>query len=115
MDKRLLVLASGMFAIGTDSFVVAGVLDQVSGSLGVPVALAGQMVTLYALSYALLSPVIATVAATWPRKRLLLTGLMIFVIGNVIPAVAPSIGLVLASRVIAGLGAAMFSPTATAA
>ena len=114
MDKRLLVLASGMFAIGTDSFVVAGVLPQVSASLGVSVAVAGQMVTLYALSYALLSPVIAAAAAGWPRKRLLLTGLVIFVIGNVMTALAPGIGLVLVSRVIAGLGAAMFSPTATA-
>jgi DHA1 family inner membrane transport protein len=114
MDKRLLVLACGMFAIGTDSFVVAGVLGQVSASLGVSIALAGQMVTLYALSYALLSPVIAATAAHWPRKRLLLTGLAVFVIGNVMTALAPSIELVLASRLLAGLGAAMFSPTATA-
>ncbi|KJK06659.1 MFS transporter [Burkholderiaceae bacterium 16] len=114
MDKRLIILASGMFAIGTDSFVVAGVLSQVSASLGVSVALAGQMVTLYAMSYALLSPVIAAAAAHWPRKRLLLAGLAVFVLGSVVTAVAPSIGLVLASRLIAGLGAAMFSPTATA-
>jgi MFS transporter, DHA1 family, inner membrane transport protein len=115
MDKRLLFLASGMFALGTDSFVVAGVLPQVSASLGVSVALSGQMVTLYALSYAVLSPVIAAAAAHWPRKRLLLSGLLIFVIGNVATALAPSIGIVLASRLVAGLGAAMFSPTATAA
>ncbi|KAI3601730.1 putative MFS-type transporter [Cupriavidus necator H850] len=114
MDRRLIVLASGMFAIGTDSFVVAGVLSQVSASLGVSVALAGQMVTLYAMSYALLSPVIAAAAAHWPRKRLLLAGLAVFVVGNVVTALAPNIELVLASRLIAGLGAAMFSPTATA-
>ena len=114
MDKRLFVLASGMFAIGTDSFVVAGVLSPVSASLGVPVALAGQMVTLSALSFALLSPVIAAAAAHWPRKRLLLTGLVTFVLANVVTALAPSIGVVLASRLLAGLGAAMFSPTATA-
>lgn len=115
MDKRLLVLASGMFALGTDSFVVAGILPQVAASLGVSVALAGQMVTIYALSYALLSPIIAATAAHWPRKRLLLTGLAIFVIGNSITALAPTIGIALASRFLAGLGAAMFSPTATAA
>ena len=114
MDKRLLVLASGMFAIGTDSFVVAGVLPQVAASFGVSVALAGQMVTLYALSFALLSPVIAAAAARWPRKQLLLTGLVIFVLANTVTALAPTIGIVLASRVLAGLGAAMFSPTATA-
>jgi predicted MFS family arabinose efflux permease len=114
VDKRLLFLASGMFALGTDSFVVAGILAPVAASLHVSVSLAGQMVTLYALSYALLSPVIAAACAQWPRKRLLLAGLAVFVVGNVITAVAPSIELVLASRLIAGLGAAMFSPTATA-
>jgi MFS transporter, DHA1 family, inner membrane transport protein len=115
MERGLLVLACGMFAIGTDSFVVAGVLDQISKSFDVSVALAGQMVTLYALSFALLSPVIAAAAAHWPRKRLLLAGLAIFVVANVVTAIAPTIELVLASRLLAGLGAAMFSPTATAA
>jgi multidrug resistance protein len=115
MDKPLLVLASGMFAVGTDSFVVAGVLHQVSDSLHVPVGLAGQMVTLYALSYALLSPVIGALAAHMPRKQLLLAGLAVFVVGNVVTALAQSIEVVLMSRLLAGLGAAMFSPTATAA
>lgn len=114
MDRRLLALAAGMFAVGTDSFVVAGILPQVAQSLGVSVPVAGQMVTVYALSYAVLSPVIAATAAHWPRKRLLLLGLAIFVLGNVVTALAPTLGWVLASRFIAGLGAAMYSPTATA-
>ncbi|OON60303.1 MFS transporter [Massilia sp. KIM] len=114
MDRRLYILAAGMFAIGTDSFVVAGILPQVADSLGVSIALAGQMVTLFALSYALLSPTFAALLAHWPRKRLLLTGMAIFIAGNVMTALAPDIGWVLASRVIAGIGAAMFSPTATA-
>jgi len=80
----------------------------------VTVSLAGQMVTLFALSYALLSPVVAAAAARWPRKRLLLGGLGVFVVANALTAIAPSLEMVLASRVLAGLGAAMFSPTATA-
>jgi predicted MFS family arabinose efflux permease len=114
MDRRLLALAAGMFAVGTDSFVVAGILPQVANSLNVSVSVAGQMVTVYALSYALLSPLIAAFASHWPRKRLLLAGLAVFVAGNVITALAPTMGWVLFSRFIAGLGAAMYSPTATA-
>ena len=114
MDRRLIALAAGMFAVGTDSFVVAGILPQVARALEVPVAVAGQMVTVYALSYALLSPLIAALAAHWPRKRLLLVGLGVFIAGNAITALAPSLGWVLGSRFIAGLGAAMYSPTATA-
>lgn len=37
MDRRLLVLALGMFALGTDSFVVAGVLPQISQAFQVSI------------------------------------------------------------------------------
>ncbi len=49
------------------------------------------------------------------RKRLLLWGLAIFVIANLGTAIAPTFGVALAMRALAGLGAAMFSPTATGA
>lgn len=112
MDRRLLMLALGMFAMGTDNFVVAGILSQVAASLQTSASLAGQMVTVYALSFALLAPVMAAVAGGWPRKRLLVTALGIFVIGNVISALASDFSLMLVSRALAGLGAAMFAPTA---
>jgi predicted MFS family arabinose efflux permease len=115
MDRRLIVLALGMFALGTDSFVVAGILPMVSESMHISVALAGQMVTLYAISYAVLSPVVAAAFAHWPRKRLLLSALVVFIAGNVLTATAPTLTVLFASRLVAGLGAAMFSPTATAA
>jgi multidrug resistance protein len=114
VDRRLIALSLGMFALGTDSFVVAGILPLVSRSMGVSIALAGQMVTLYAISYALLSPVVATVFSHWPRKKLLLAGLVVFIVGNVMTAMAPTLMLLFAGRLVAGLGAAMFSPTATA-
>ena len=55
MDRRLAALSIGMFAMGTDNFVVAGILPSVAASLHVSVSLAGQMVTVYALSFALLA------------------------------------------------------------
>jgi predicted MFS family arabinose efflux permease len=103
----------GTFAIGTDSFVVAGILPQVATSLDVSVEAAGQLVTVFALSYAVLSPVMAAVTAHWPRRRVLLGGLAVLVVGNALTATLPTFGLVLASRALAGLGAAMFTPTAS--
>jgi MFS transporter, DHA1 family, inner membrane transport protein len=41
MDRRLVILALGMFALGTDSFVVAGVLPEISQSFQVSVGAAG--------------------------------------------------------------------------
>jgi DHA1 family inner membrane transport protein len=109
------MLAIGMFAMGTDNFVVAGILGGVASSLHVSVSAAGQMVTVYALSFAILAPVMAVVGGNWPRKAMLVSALALFVVGNVITALASNIVLVLASRAIAGLGAAMFSPTALGA
>lgn len=111
-DRRLLMLSLGMFAIGTDNFVVAGILPGVAESLHTTASLAGQMVTVYALSYAVMAPVMAAVAGSWPRKRLLVWALALFVIGNVVSAVATRLDVVLLSRALAGLGAAMFAPTA---
>jgi DHA1 family inner membrane transport protein len=112
MERRLLILALGMFAMGTDNFVVAGILQGVAASLSTSVSLAGQMITVYAFSFAVLAPVMAAVAGGWPRKPLLVSALGIFVAGNVITALASDLNTVLASRALAGLGAAMFAPTA---
>lgn len=112
MDRRLLMLSLGMFAMGTDNFVVAGILRGVASSLHVSVSVAGQMVSIYALSFAILAPVMAMVGGNWPRKAKLIAALTIFVLGNALTAIATDITVVLVSRAIAGLGAAMFSPTA---
>ncbi|NID15999.1 MFS transporter [Luteibacter yeojuensis] len=113
MDRRLLMLALGMFALGTDSFVVAGVLPELADHFHVGIGAAGQMTTAYALSYAILAPLIAALAAHVPRKRLLLGSLSIFVVANLLTAIAPTFWFAIAMRVLAGLGAAMFAPTAT--
>ncbi|HEX7750310.1 MAG TPA: MFS transporter [Bordetella sp.] len=115
MDRRLLVLALGMFALGTDSFVVAGVLPQISRAFQVSIEAAGQMTTVYAITYALMAPTLAAFAARVPRKVLLLSSLVLFVLANLATAVAPSFTVALITRALAGLGAAMFAPTATGA
>lgn len=114
MNKRLLVLTLGTFAIGTDSYVVAGILPNVAHSFGVGVAAAGQFVTVYSLAYALLTPIMATLLAPWPRRHVLISGLVVFVAGNLLTGTLRTFGLALAARAVAGLGAAMFSPAASA-
>ncbi|MFM0439453.1 MFS transporter [Paraburkholderia strydomiana] len=113
MDRRLVTLALGMFALGTDSFVFAGILPEIARSFHTSIGAAGQMITAYALTYALLGPTIAAVAANVARKRLLLGGIGLFVVANLATIVAPTLGLALTTRVLAGVGAAMFSPTAS--
>lgn len=113
-DPRLVVLACGMFAIGTDSFVIAGILPRIAQDLDVDIGVAGQMVTAYALSYAIVTPIAAGLTSNIARERVLLVGLLIFVLGNLGTAFAPDIFSVLLMRAASGIGAAIFAPAASA-
>lgn len=109
------VLAFGSFAVGTGLFALGGVLPQMARSLGTSVGAAGQAVTVFAITYAIAAPFLATVAGRWPARRVLLSALVVFSIGNAATAVAPTLTTLLASRVVAALGAAAFTPVALGA
>ncbi|TDD11028.1 MFS transporter [Nonomuraea deserti] len=114
LSTRLYPLAAGNFAIGTGMFVTAGLLPPISTDLGISTAAAGQLMTVFALAYAVLSPLLAAVTAQLPRRTLLLAGMGVFVLGNALTALAPTYTLIMVTRVLAAAGAAMFTPTASA-
>jgi predicted MFS family arabinose efflux permease len=111
---RTLVLALGTFAVGTDAYVVAGFLPAMAGSLRVSEAAAGQSATVFAIAYAVFSPVMATVTARMPRRALLVSALLVLALANAGSALAPNYPVLMATRVLAALGAAAFTPTAGA-
>ncbi|GAA3470466.1 MFS transporter [Nonomuraea roseola] len=109
-----LVLALGTFAVGTDAFVVAGFLPEMAASLHVSEAAAGQSVTVFAAAYAIGSPVLATLTARLPRRWLLVGALVVLGLANLGSALAPSLPVLIATRVLAALGAAAYTPNAGA-
>jgi DHA1 family inner membrane transport protein len=111
---RVAVLTLGTFVVGTDGFIIVGLLPEIHRTLHVSTAAAGQMVSVFALSYALLGPVLATLTGSWARRRVLVSGVALLAVGNAVTASAHVYGLVLASRVLAGCGAALFVASAVA-
>ncbi|MDT0317074.1 MFS transporter [Streptomyces millisiae] len=112
--SRTLILALGTFAVGTDAFVLAGFLPDLAAELDVPTATAGWAVTAFAAAYALGSPLLATATARVPRRALLVTALIVLGVANLASAVATTFWLLLATRVLAAVGAAAFTPNAGA-
>lgn len=112
--RRLLPLALGTFAIGTDNFIVAGLLPLMADDLRVSVAVAGTQVAVFSIVYAVGTPILASVAEGMERKRALLVSMGVFVIANLVAAAVPSFALLLLLRIVAAAGAAIFSPIATA-
>lgn len=114
LTARLSLLAVGTFVLGVDGFVLAGLLPQVAADLDVGIPVAGQLTTAFALAYAIGSPVIATVTGRLDRRTVLGAGMVVFLLGMVAQALGPTFGVVLAGRVLAGLGAAAFQANAFA-
>ncbi|WP_246023795.1 MFS transporter [Nocardia yunnanensis] len=112
--RRTLVLALGTFAVGTDSFILAGFLPDLAASQSVSTATAGLAVTVFAAAYALGSPVLATLTARLPRRTLLVSALLILALANLGSALAPTFWILLVTRVLAALGAAAYTPNAGA-
>jgi predicted MFS family arabinose efflux permease len=111
---RIHLLAVGGFAVGTSAYVVAGVLPAVSAELDVSLTAAGQLTTAFALAYAIGAPLLAVLTCRWERRTLLVTALLVAGLGNALSAVAPNYELLLGARVLGALGAAAFTPAATA-
>jgi MFS transporter, DHA1 family, inner membrane transport protein len=111
---RILVLSVGSFAVGTGTFVVTGVLTDIAEDLSVSVANAGLLVTVFAVTFAVGSPILVSSASGVGRRRLLVGALILFTLANVAAALAPSFSVLLGARVVAACGAAIFTPVASA-
>ncbi|MGW6281042.1 MFS transporter [Kribbella sp. NPDC055071] len=99
----LLALATGGFAIGTTEFVTMGLLPQIATGVGISIPTAGHVVSAYAVGVVVGAPIIAALGARVGRKRLLLGLMAVFVVGNVLSAVASSYQFLLAARFLSGL------------
>jgi predicted MFS family arabinose efflux permease len=112
---RLGILAAGLFVVGTNAFVIAGVLPHIAQTLGVSPSAVSYSITFYALVVAVASPVVSITLARVSRTRLMAGGLVLISAGTALAALAPSLELFNAGRVVAALGGAALVPAATAA
>jgi predicted MFS family arabinose efflux permease len=110
IDRRAFMLALGTFAIGTDAFIIAGILPEISQALSTSIGKAGLVVSVFSLSYALGSPVVSALTAHWRRSTLLVGGLLTFSLTNLLSAASPTLACLLATRVLAALSAGLVAP-----
>ncbi|PKV91971.1 putative MFS family arabinose efflux permease [Amycolatopsis echigonensis] len=108
------VLAFGAFGVGTSGYIVAGLLPALTSELHISATAAAQLVTSFAIAYAVGSPLFAAATGRWERRTLLVAALAVAAVGNVFAAVAPGYTTLLIARVVTAVGAAVYTPAATA-
>jgi predicted MFS family arabinose efflux permease len=114
MPAVLWPLLAGNFVIGTGVMVVPGTLNELSASLAVPVATAGQLISAGALLMCVGAPLFAALVAGWDRRRLLALSMLWFALAHLACALAPNFAWLLPLRVLALVPPAIFTPQAAA-
>jgi DHA1 family inner membrane transport protein len=99
----LAALALGGFAIGTTEFASMSLLPFFAKDLGVDAPTAGHAISAYALGVVVGAPIIAVGAARLPRRIILVALMAVFAFGNLLSALSPSFGWMMAFRFFSGL------------
>ncbi|MCC1491066.1 MFS transporter [Cognatishimia sp. F0-27] len=108
------ILSACNFVIGMGAFVIISIIEPLADGLAVSISTAGGLLTAYALSYAVLSPLLVATTGQLGRRRVLFWGLAIFGAASLVAALSNNIWLLYAARVFAAAGAGLVTPVAAA-
>jgi len=106
----LTALCAILFLTFLDNTIVSVALADIQSSLSVSVTGLQWVVDGYMLTFAALMLTGGTLGDLFGRKKVMLAGVVIFCAGSVVAAVAPSTSVLIAGRLVMGLGAAASEP-----
>ena len=112
---RIGVIAAALFVVGTNAFVIAGVLPQIATGIGATAGAVSYSISWYAIIVAVLAPVVSVLFARASRAALMGAGMGLIAAGIALSAVAGDLAIFTAGRVVAALGGAALMPAAMAA
>lgn len=114
IPKSVLALTASTAAVGTQTFVFAGLLIELAADLHISVPTAGYLAVAFALAYALTAPLIALRTGGWERRRVLWMALGTLALINLLASMAGSFGELIGLRILAGLAATLVIPVVPA-
>ncbi|MGE7675750.1 MFS transporter [Lysinibacillus sp. NPDC094403] len=109
----LLALAISAFGIGSTEFISVGLLPLITKDFDITLSTAGLTVSIYALGVTIGAPLLTALTSRLSRKNVLLLVMVLFLIGNLLAALAPSFSLLLSGRVISALAHGVFMSIAS--
>ncbi|WP_239617189.1 MFS transporter [Cohnella mopanensis] len=105
---KIYMLAAVSFLVGTSENIIAGILDRVAGDMGVSLAAAGQLITVFSLAYAFGTPIIMALTARVERRKLMLAALGVFIVGNLLAVLSSGYISLIGSRIILAISTGVF-------
>ncbi|WP_415843984.1 MFS transporter [Staphylococcus gallinarum] len=104
---RVVTFILSIFIVGMVEMMVAGIMNLMSHDLNVSEAIIGQLVTLYAITFAIAGPILVKLTNRFSPKPVLLWTLLAFIVGNLMIAMAPNFTILVVGRIISSAAAAL--------
>jgi len=108
------ILALAVFLIGTLEYIITGVIEMITSDLSVSTSQVGLLVTVFALSAAIIAPILIAITINMDRKKLLLSALSVFITSNGLMFVNLSYETLLWVRIMQGASGGMATVVAMA-
>src|SRR5437763_5295563 len=106
----LAAVSFGLFMIMLDNTIVNVALPSIQSSLHLKISVLEWVVTGYALTFGALMLTGGKLADLLGRRRVFVVGLLIFTLSSLACGLAGSAGVLIAARVVQGVGAALMNP-----
>jgi predicted MFS family arabinose efflux permease len=106
-------MALGTFAASTGGFVIASLLPGIAHEFGVDLSTAGLLVVVYAIAYAVGTPILAALSGGMDRRQVLAVSMLVYALANIASAIAPNYWTLMVVRIVLAVGAGVFAATAT--
>jgi len=107
MNLKVFILALSTVAVGLVELIVGGILPDIAKEFNISLSTAGQLITVFALIYAVAGPVLLVLTSKIERKKLYLASLFVFFIGNIVTFFSPSFTFMMIARILTAMSTAL--------
>jgi len=107
MNLKVIILAISAVAVGLVELIIGGVLPNIADDLNVSLSSAGQLITVFALIYAIAGPVLLVMTNKYDRKKVYLISMAIFFLGNIMTYFSPNYTIMMIARVLTAMSTAL--------
>lgn len=107
MNLKVFILALSTIAAGLVELIVGGILPTIAADFNISLGTAGQLITVFALIYAIAGPVLLVLTSKIERKKLYLASLFAFFLGNIMIYFSPNFTFMMVARVLTAISTAL--------
>jgi len=106
---KIIILTIICFVLGTSEFVIVGVLDKVASSVNISIAQAGQLISVFAITAAIGTPIVISFLKKFHHRKILIMSLSVITVACVMMFLSLDYHILLLARVVMALGVGVFN------